>query len=1073
MSSQLIKTYIKEIHEKFGTSGATEHTYRSALQILLEGLNTNIDAINEHKRIQNIGMPDFTIKDKKNKTITIWRIEAKDLYIDLEYKKNTDQLDRYLSAFDNFIYTNNLEFVFYRNSKKVKTITLWTCDKQKISWKEKDELYEAIEELEVSLKDFLQFDGVKITSPSRLAKAMAQKAQLIKYAINKIFQDEWTNASLYWQFKTFKDILMHDLTEKQFADMYAQTIAYGLFSARLYDPTLEDFSRQEAERLIPKSTPFIRWLFKQISNDDEFDDRVAYIIDDLINIFLHCNVAEILQNYGKSTQMQDPIIHFYETFLGEYDASMRKKRWVYYTPQPVVEFIVKWVDHILKEDFGLGMWLADTSKVEKDFKDMSSNYDARYKDWYKRIKKTVHRVQVLDPATGTGTFLNETIKYIHKTYFAWQSGIWQNYIAKDLLPRIWGFEILMASYTMAHLKLGLTLADTGWKNDDRVNIYLTNSLEEAHDNIGSLFSQQLARESEQASKVKNEQPIMIVMWNPPYAVSSSNKGEWIQNLIADYKKDLNERKINLDDDYIKFIRYSQHFIDKNNEWIIWMITNNSYIDGITHRQMRKELMKSFDKLYIYDLHGNSKKKETDPSGGKDENVFDIMQGVSIIFAVKKTCRDGLADRPQITKNNSPEKNTKKSLFCEVYHYDSYGKRDLKYEKLNNTDISTVKWVKLEPVAPYYFFVPKDFSAMEEYEKGVKVDELFVEQSMWILTSRDSFVIDFNKNILKKRILDFTNKEININEFQEKYNLKENYQRKVDEQRNLSPEFNDNYFKKISYRPFDIRTIYYQENIVFRRRENIMKNFFHKNIAINLVRAGRNIKSSNYFVSNHITDKWTLSSLDNSNTFPLYLYNEDGSEKKENFNPEIIEQIEKKLKMKLSWEKTSLVLNHWGKKEFFTAQDLFDYIYAVLHSPTYRQTYKEFLKIDFPRIPITDSQETFWKLREKWEDLRKRHLMEHPDSQKFITQYPIDGDNIVERPKFTDAKVYINKTQYFDNVPEIAWNFYIGWYQPAQKRLKDRKDKELSFEDILHWQKIIVALVNTDKVMKEIDGVFSL
>jgi len=1047
MSQELIKNYLKEINEKFKTLQATEHTYRSALQILLEGLNSNIIAINESKR-RSVGMPDFTIKDKKKQLIEIWGIEAKDLYIDLEHKKNSDQLDRYLSVFDNFIYTNNLEFVFYRNKKKVKTITLWVCDKKTISWKQGDELFKVIEELELSLKDFLQYEWEKITSPSRLAKAMAKKAQQIKYAIIRILEDEKENASLFWQYKTFKELLVHDLTEQQFADMYAQTVAYWLFSARLYDPTLENFSRQEAERLIPKSTPFIRWLFKQISNDDEFDNRVAYIIDDLINIFLLCNVAEILQNYGKSTQMQDPIIHFYETFLWEYDASMRKKRWVYYTPEPVVKFIVKGVDAILKKEFDLSMWLADTSKIDAEFKDHTqTEYDKRYKDGQRKIKKTIHRVQVLDPATGTGTFLNETIKYIHDTYFQWQAGMWTNYIENDLLPRIWGFEILMASYTMAHLKLGLTLSETGWHSDKRVNIYLTNSLEEPHDTMQTLFSQQLARESQQASKIKREQPIMIVMGNPPYAVSSSNKWEWIQWLIADYKKDLNERKINLDDDYIKFIRYAQYFIDKNSEWIIGMITNNSYIDGITHRQMRKELMKSFDKIYIYDLHGNSKKKETAPDGSKDENVFDIMQGVSIIFAIKKT--------------------EKTNELAEIYHYDSYWKRDLKYQNLLNTDISNVEWTKLNPVEPYYFFVPKDFSAKKKYDEGVKVSDLFNISNSWIQTKFDKILVIESKKKLEANIKDI--KELSLWELEQKY-WKKIWWWKYENAKNDLKK-NTLSIQRYTYRPFDFRYIPYTGGsgwILWRSRSVVMAHFLSNNIWICLMKqVFQEGNISHFLVSKNMIDERTMySNRWWTYFFPLYLYNEDGSEKKANFDSEIIKQIEEKVGMTLNVEDQ-------GDENYFTPEDLFDYIYAVLHSPNYREKYKEFLKIDFPRIPITDDKEVFWKFVEKGSELRKRHLMEHPDSSKLITQYPETGDNIVEKPKFVDGKVYINKTQYFDNVPELAWNFYIWWYQPAQKRLKDRKNRELSFEDILHWQKIVVALVNTDRVMGEIDEVWEV
>jgi hypothetical protein len=324
--SSLIQSYIASIQAEFDTQQSTEHSFRSALKTLLESIDPSILALNESQRITGVGMPDFTIKDKKNNTINIGWIEAKDLYVDLDEKKNSDQLGRYLKAFDNFIYTNNLTFHFYRNGKKVDTVTLGSCDRKNIARTTSDLFADNVLKLHRLLVDFLAYSGQTITSPEKLARAMAQKAQLIKYAIENIFAEEGQNASLYNQFLSFKDLLVHDLTEGQFADMYAQTIAYGLFAARLYDPILPTFSREEAEKLIPKSTPFIRWLFKQLASDDQFDDRVVHIVDDLVHIFLHCDVATILKTYGRGTQMQDPIIHFYETFLGEYDATMRKKR---------------------------------------------------------------------------------------------------------------------------------------------------------------------------------------------------------------------------------------------------------------------------------------------------------------------------------------------------------------------------------------------------------------------------------------------------------------------------------------------------------------------------------------------------------------------------------------------------------------------------------------------------------------------------------------------------------------------------------------------------------------------------
>ncbi len=386
----------------------------------------------------------------------------------------------------------------------------------------------------------------------------------------------------------------------------------------------------------------MRKLFGYIAGPD-IDDRIKWVVENLSEIFLACNVKEILKNYGKSTKMEDPIIHFYETFLSEYDPKLRKSRGVWYTPQPVVNFIVRAVDDILKTEFDLPQGLADTSKTK--IKVNTQTPDARSSTGYKQAEIDTHRVQVLDPATGTGTFLAEVVKHIYKK-FQGQQGIWSNYVEKHLIPRLNGFELLMASYAMAHLKLDLLLTETGYKRTspssghpslkrgERLRVYLTNSLEEHHPDTGTLFANWLSTEANEANHIKRDTPVMCVIGNPPYAVSSTNKNDWIDNLIADYKKDLNEKSYNsLSDDYVKFIRYGQHYIEKNGSGVLAYISNNSFVDGIVFRQMRKHLLECFDKIYILDLHGNSKKKETTPNGKKDENVFDIQQGVSINILV--------------------------------------------------------------------------------------------------------------------------------------------------------------------------------------------------------------------------------------------------------------------------------------------------------------------------------------------------------------------------------------------------------------------------------------------------------
>ena len=595
------------------------------------------------------------------------------------------------------------------------------------------------------------------------------------------------------------------------------------------------------------------------------------------------------------------------------------------------------------------------------------------------------------------------------------SWIWKSYVDENLLPRLHGFEIMMASYAMAHLKLDLTLQSTGYQNKDqqRLGIYLTNSLEEDHEDTGTLFANWLSQEAKEASHIKKNMPIMTIIGNPPYSISSSNKSDWIVNLIEDYKKNLNERNIQpLSDDYIKFIRYWEQYIQKNWEWILAYISNNSYLDGITHRQMRKHLLETFDTIYIYDLHGNARKKEISPNGSVDQNVFDIMAGVNIIFWVKTG-------------------NKKKWELAKVLHYDSYGKRQEKYDNLLNSDITSVKWTELNYKEPYYFFVPKDFTSEEKYTKNISLKEIFSVSSIWIVTWKDKELISINKNDLLNT--------------------------------------------KISYRPFDIQYTVYDNKILQRSRSKIMDHVYNlDNLILSVWWTSKNIWV-NCLISNNIVGKHFVTS--ETYSFPLYIYNEqkdhllneDIPEKVPNFDMEIIEKIEKKLKMKLD--------------ENFSPEDLFDYIYAVLHSKSYRETYKEFLKIDFPKVPFDVKKEEFFELVKLWRELRSFHLMVHEDliPKNFITQYPMDGNNEVEKIKYildeTEEnniwKVFINDEQYFDWVPKNVWEFYIGGYQPAQKWLKDRKARELNYEDILHYSKIILCLKETVRIMEEIENIFTV
>ncbi|MFZ6053477.1 type ISP restriction/modification enzyme [Halocola ammonii] len=1066
-----VHQYVEKLNTRYKSGISREHSYRGDLQNLLEELVPDALITNEPARI-DCGAPDYILTKKK---IPVGYIEAKDIGADLGSKTYKEQFERYRESLDNLIITNYHDFWLYRNGELVKQLSI-----AEVNGKEVTPLPDQFESFENMVVDFASTYGQTIKSAQKLSKMMANKARLMKEVFENTLEadlkeEQPVNPALLEQYTAFKDILIHNISPKGFADIYAQTIAYGMFAARLHDPTLDDFSRYEAASLIPKSNPFLRKLFQYIAGYD-LDSRLSWIVDDLSDVFRATNVADLLKDFGKATAMNDPIIHFYETFLAEYDPKLRKSRGVWYTPEPVVNFIVRAVDDILKDEFGLKDGLADTGKVK--IKRKVPKFDKRTTKakiiGEESIDEEVHRVQILDPATGTGTFLAEVVKQIHQR-FKGQEGIWSQYVDNHLLPRLNGFEILMASYAMAHLKLDLLLTETGYKpqTDQRLRVYLTNSLEEHHPDTGTLFANWLSSEANEANHIKRDTPVMCVIGNPPYSGESQNKGKWIMNLMEDYKKEpggkekLNERNPKwINDDYVKFIRYSQYFIEKNGEGILAFINPHGFLDNPTFRGMRWNLLRTYDKIYTIDLHGNSKKKETTPDGSKDENVFDIMQGVSINLFVKTGRK-------------------KNSELGKVFHLDLYGDRQRKYETLASGSVNTLNFIELPMKLPMYFMVQKNFELQDEYNQGVKLNELFNLNSIGIVTSRDSFVIDRSRHELETRIENFF--RLDKSSLIQKYSIRENKSWKIENVQAEAKVFDPSVIKPISYRPFDNQWIYYEPHFVERSRIDTMQHIKGKrNISLLCPKAFKDESFAHIFVSRIISEAIFLSPNTGSNAmnFPLYLYPEETiqssteeQKRRPNLNKDIVGKFLQKLKMEFVDEPE----DREKGKNMIAPIDLLDYIYSVLHSPTYREKYKEFLKIDFPRVPYPEDPEQFWQLVNLGGELRQIHLLEHPIVEDFITTYPEAGDNIITRkitktsPGFeptdeTHGKVWINDDQYFDKVPLVAWEFYIGGYQPAQKWLKDRKGRELSIDDIRHYQKIIVALAETDRIMREVDGI---
>ena len=966
--------YLHSISSKFSHPETSEMGYRTDFEILLQGIfeKINVKRIDHDPKAKQGSKPDFIVM--KN-DIPILYIEAKTIGESLDKIEKSKQMERYF-GYANLVLTDYVEFRLYRNGIKYNEpikIAEYNLNSRTITL-----LPDNYDFAGNTLLQFTQSHKEPIKSGEHLAKIMGGKAQRIRDNIKDVFtKKNEKNRELFSVFDTIKKQLVHDLNEETFADMYAQTLVYGLFVARYHDKTPENFTRQEARDLVPTSNPFLRHFFDHIIGPD-FDDRLKYIVNELCEVFSHANVQQLMKEYfwedlwGKTHEGFDPVIHFYEDFLKEYDAELRKKMGAYYTPLPVVRFIVRSVDYLLQTEFNLPSGLADTSKLEN----------------------SVHRVQILDPAVGTGTFLSAVIREIYlKLKNSGQIGRWTTYVHNDLLPRLHGFELMMAPYTIAHLKLSMAFKQTGFiRFYRRLGIYLTNSLEESKIQEGLFpgfgFAESIAEESKQATVIKNETPIMVVIGNPPYSVSSSNKSKWILDLIKDYKKDLNERNIQpLSDDYIKFIKYAEYFIEKNKTGIVAMITNNSFLDGLIHRQMRKHLLETFDEIYILDLHGSTKKKETAKDGSKDENVFDIQQGVAISIMIRKS--------------------DKKEKLGKIKFAEVYGTRLHKFSTLDDNELNLIKWQNINSVQPNYFFVPKDFESIHLYNKGFKINEFFINNTSGVKTHSDDELVSFN-------------------------------------------EFENNN-KPYLYRPFDTRWIEYDLDKVIRHRFSVMKHMLKDNISLLTCRQQSSFNFQHVFITSELSDicSVSLQTKESTYAFPLYWYIED-NKRIPNLQKEIVEEIEKTV----------------GK---VTPEDILAFIYAVLHSPSYREKYKEFLKIDFPRVPYPKDKETFKKLVKFGTELRSLHLLESPKVNQFITTYPVPGNNEVEKINYKDEKVFVNKEQYFGKIPEIAWNFYIGGYQPAQKWLKDRKGRILTNEDIEHYQKIIVALFETDRIMKEIDG----
>lgn len=1058
MPSIFFDAYLKSIQNNL--QKGSERSHYPALKDLLDDSDKGIDAVIEEKG-NKAGIPDFTVRRRE---LLVGYVEAKDVGLDLDQIEKSEQLQRYIEAFPNLVLTNYLEFRWYVNGKRRQKEILANRSENKLQAK-------ATEKMAALLDQFINYTGEIISSPEDLARQMARLTKAIRLATTTALEGEKKDGELHQLKQGFSEVLLPDLNDADFADMYAQTISYGLFAARVghaQNPGCEPFTRRTAGTYIPATNPFLKRLFNTIVETDAVS-LIDWAIDDLVQLLSQVDMGSILENFGQRTRQEDPVVHFYETFLAAYNAALRKSRGVYYTPEPVVSFIVRSVDAILKDRFDLPLGLADNAKDPITQKP---------------------KVQILDPATGTGTFLYEVVKQIYRNLEEiGMANQWDSYVRDNLLNRLFGFELLMAPYAIAHLKLGLQLQELGYefKGKQRLGIYLTNTLDEALKKSDTLFGQFVAQEANDAANIKRDLPIMVVIGNPPYAKSSqnairrkrlanqdqtyladikytgrewnkiiklANKGKnineltYIGELVERYKGRVRlegERNIQpLDDDYIKFIRFAHHRIEKTGYGILGFITNHSYLSGSLHRGMREELLRDFDQIYVMDLHGGSL-QETDSKYTHDENVFDIQQGVSILLAVRLG------------------QSRARSQFGKVFHHEIHASRKDKYEFLSNSEFDSVSWREINPSFPHYFFAPKDFDLLPEYEHLWSIEKAFIVQSTGFTTHRDQLVTDYSQDQLKFRIKEFVNLDIPDEVITEKYSLHDTSDWSVkDARKNLSNSKIDLdlSFQVCLYRPFDFRQIFYNSECIDRPRAE-MFHMLQENLGLVTSKVRTTLDFDAVLATEYIVETKTVESTRRSYVFPLYTYpdttNQQGSlfsEKSPNFSSDFISAIREKLGY------------------IPTPEAIFYYIYAIFHSPTYRQRYAEFLKIDFPRVPLTSNDQLFKDLGAKGQALVDLHLMKSKKLNKLITKMNGDGDNAVTEVTYKPAeqRVYINKTRYFEGIAPVVWEFKIGGYQVLDKWLKDRKKakRTLSFDDVLHYQKVVVSLKETMQLMVEID-----
>lgn len=1026
----VLTTYLKTIAEKTMRPDSTESSYYGAVETLFsdfpleKGRKTRVTTL--PKRTE-AGNPDFRVWDGEN--FIVGYIEAK-LPGDLDNPRHQEQFDRYTSTFPNVILTDFYDFRLFRDGIQIDSATIGRHFTAKLK---QTPTLENLSDFERLAKTFFEFKLPKTFTAESLATQLARRTRFMRDIIHDELQEELAprKGSLYTYFQAFQKFLIPSLTPVTFADLYAQTVTYGLFAARTRIPEGEPFTRRRAFDYIPHTVGILRDVFRYISLEDP-SDQLKVIIDDIAAVLNASDINSILEQYYRQGKGEDPILHFYETFLNQYDPATREARGVYYTPEPVVKYIVRSVHELLKSEFGLSDGLATRG------------------------------VTLLDPAAGTLTFPAEAIKLAVEEYGnKYGEGGKEGFIRDQILPNFYAFELMMAPYAIGHMKVAYLLESLGYKmsGDDAFKLYLTNTLEMktiAQSELPGLHS--LSEESHKAGLVKNE-PILVIIGNPPYSGHSANNSDDLKAPLRENRdgaqsyfivdgKPLGERNPKwLQDDYVKFLRFAQWKIQKAGRGIVAMITNHGWLDNPTFRGMRQSLMGTFDRIYILDLHGNSIKKEISPDGSRDENVFDIRVGTAISIFVKT----------EVIREKS-----------EILFFDQYGSRLKKYTFLSLSSTSTTEWKKIEPEKDLYLLKPINQVLSKKYLSFQKITEIFPTNGIGIATHRDKFVVDESPTALHLRVSQFTNLLLPDNILREAYGLNDTRDWNLSNNRKaLSKTVDiDSTIMRYAYRPLDDRFISYSKYLIEFPRQDLLQNMLLDNLAILVGRQGQAVGDEFGWNLSFITDK-----LSDVNVFyrggatvcPLYIY-KDNEEFKlfPNQTDSKTPNIDKKI--------FSQIREYIGTD--VTTEEIFFYIYAILYSPYYRNMYSEFLKTDFPRIPFTSDPEVFRGMARLGERLKDLHLLQSKELEDSSVRFQGKGEDVIQFRRYdSDQKrLYINNDKYFENLEPEVWEYQIGGYQVLDKYIKDRKGRPLS--DPRHIIRIATALEKTIAIQNEIDALYA-